>query len=66
MTDEMSPRDWLDAATGGTIDEERLLKYRDAHAYIAHRLLRLWDAPVESIAPADVFSAQWPVEEETP
>jgi hypothetical protein len=61
---EMSAREWLDAATGGTIDEARLVKYGDAHVYIARRLLRLWDAPVENVAPADVFTAQWPAAEE--
>jgi hypothetical protein len=65
MTEKLSAREWLDAATGGTIDQERLVKYADAHVYIARRLLRLWDAPVESAAPADVFTAEWPVEEET-
>jgi hypothetical protein len=59
MTSSMTPREWLDAATGGVFDANRLERYADAHVYIAHRLLRLWDAPVEGIAPADVFSAEW-------
>ncbi len=59
MTPSMSVREWLDAATAGAIDGERLEKYADAHLYIGHRLLRLWDVPVETIAPADVFSAEW-------
>lgn len=59
MIDGPSQRQWLEAATGGTLDPERLLKFADAHIYIANRLLRLWDAPVDDVAPTDVFSAEW-------
>jgi hypothetical protein len=66
MTTSMSAHDWLDAATGGTINDDRLLKYGDAHIYIAQRLLRLWDVPIDGIAPADVFSSEWTADEEQP
>jgi len=58
-----SEREWLEAATGGTLNGGRLLKYADAHLYIADRLMRLWDVPIERIGPTDIFSAEWADEE---
>lgn len=58
-----SEREWLAAATGGTLNAGRLLKYADAHLYIAERLMRLWEVPVEHIGPTDIFSAEWAEEE---
>lgn len=64
MTPIVTVLDWLKVATAGAIDSERRDKYSDAHLYIGRRLLRLWDAPVETIAPADIFSAEWSVDED--
>jgi hypothetical protein len=60
----MTPREWLEAATGGTFNEHRLELYADAHVYIAQRILRLWDAPLDGVPPADVYCAQWPAEDD--
>ena len=59
MKSPTTVHEWLVEATAGAIDDERLDKYADAHLYIGHRLLRLWDVPVDAMAPADVFSAEW-------
>jgi hypothetical protein len=63
-SNQATVREWLDAATAGSLANARVEKYADAHLYIGQRLLRLWDVPIESVAPADVFSAEWIDEED--
>ena len=57
-------REWLAEAAAGAMDDELVERHADAHLYIGHRLLRLLDAPVETLAPVDVFSAEWIAEKD--